>query len=142
VHIDRDSLVNYLDRIIKMQLLWLVAAIGFHLVSLTRVMYGFSSISNNAPLPSIMGLMLFAPVLFLGWSSRYLAYGILNSLLISIVFYAGYLFQVLDLFSSQGLSGYASVNAWLAGVLINSFGIPVGVCGSYLAFRKVATSAK
>ena len=123
---------------LKLQALWLAIAILFHVLSLVRVSLGMGPLSTNAPIYSIAALSLFIPVLLAGWRSHYLLYGVINGILICLVFYKGYLFQVLAIFSPERTSDYPSHGAWFAGILINTFGVPVGIYSSWLALKSIA----
>ena len=121
--------------LLKLQAFWLTAGISFHVVSLIRVQLELGALSVNPPLGSIIGMSAFIPVIYIGWKLKYLLYGILNGVLISVIFYQGYLFQVLAIFHPDGLAAFPSVPAWFAGVAINTLGVPLGIYASYRAFR-------
>ena len=127
--------MDHFKSLLRLQCLWLAAGISFHIVSLVRVYLGLGSLSVNPPMSSIIGMSIFIPIIYIGWRSHYLAYGILNGICISLIFYKGYLFQVLAIFQPDGLSAFPSVPAWFAGVAINTLGVPLGFYTSYLALK-------
>ena len=119
-----------------MQLVWLMLAIWFHVVSLVRIKLGMNSLSLNSPTGSIAFLSLFAGVIYLGWKSYYLLFFVFNTVLITVIFYKGLLFQLLDFAIGNDLTAYPSVMAWYIGMLINLYGIPVSYTACFLAFKK------
>ncbi len=125
--------------LLRLQCIWLAAAISVHIVSLMSVLFGSGSLFANSPVSSIIGMSIFIPIIYLGWRSRYLAYGILNGICISLIFYKGYLFQVLAIFQPDGLAAFPSVPAWVAGVAINTLGVPLGF---YLSYRALKLAVK
>jgi len=128
--------MNNFRFLLKLQSLWLAAGILFHIISFAWVSLGFGSLSVNSPLSSIIGMSLFIPVILLGWRSKYLLYGIMNGILISLIFYKGYLFQVLAIFQPEGLAIFPSIPAWFAGIAINTFGVPLGIYTTYRALKR------
>ena len=127
--------MNHFKWVIKMELLWLVVAILFHLVSGIRIWMGMGSLSESHPMVSIPFLCIFLPILYLGWNSHLVSYGLTNALVMGVVFYTGYLFRIIMYFSPEGISSYPSAIGWYVGFLINTFGIPVAFYGSYLALK-------
>jgi hypothetical protein len=125
--------MDHFKWVIIMELLWLAAAILFHVVSLIRVWMGKGSLSESPPVTAILFLCIFFPILYLGWQSHLVSYGLINGLAMGLVFYTGYLFRITMYFSPEGISAYPSAVGWYVGFLINTFGIPVGFYGSYLA---------
>jgi hypothetical protein len=127
--------MDHFKWVIKMELLWLAVAILFHVVSFIRISMGGVSLSESPPILAISVLCVFFPILYLGWKSHLVSYGVINGLAIGLVFYTGYLFRITMYLSPEGISAYPSAVGWYVGFLINTFGIPVGFYGSYLALR-------
>ena len=131
--------MDHFKSLLRLQCIWLAAGISFHIVSLVRVYLGLGALSVNPPMSSIIGMSIFIPIIYIGWRSHYLAYGILNGICISLIFYKGYLFQVLAIFQPDGLAAFPSVPAWVAGVAINTLGVPLGF---YLSYRALKLAVK
>jgi hypothetical protein len=127
--------MDHFKGVIKMELLWLAVAILFHVVSFIRISMGGVSLSESPPILAISVLCVFFPILYLGWKAHLVSYGVINGLAIALVFYTGYLFRITMYLSPEGISAYPSAVGWYVGFLINTFGIPVGFYGSYLALR-------
>jgi len=128
--------MDHLKWVIKMQLMWLTAAITFHVVSLIRVSMGMASLSISPPMASIVQLpIIVLPILYLGWKSHIVSYAFINGLAFGVLFHLAYLPRIIMYFSPEGISSYPSVVGWYGGILINTFGIPIGFYGSYLALR-------
>ena len=128
--------MDHFKWVIKMELLWLVVAILFHVASGIRILMGMESLSESPPILSILLLCaIFLPILYLGWKSYLVSFGLINALVMGVVFYTGYLPRMAMYFSPEGISGYPSAVGWYVGLMINTFGIPVAFYGSYLALR-------
>ena len=127
--------MNHFKLVLKMELLWLVVAILFHVVSYIRISMGIGTLSESPPVTAILFLSIMFPVLYLGWKSHLVSYGLINGLLMGVVFYTGYLFRITMYLSPEGIASYPSAVGWYVGFLINTFGIPVGFYGSYLALK-------
>lgn len=127
--------MGHFRQLLKLELLWLVVAILFHVISLIRVSMGESSLSETPPILGISVLCIFFPILYLGWRSHFVSFGVANGLAMGLVFYSGYLFRITMYLSPEGISGYPSAAGWYIGFAINTFGIPVGFYASYLAIR-------
>ncbi|QHJ87743.1 hypothetical protein EYZ66_05270 [Aequoribacter fuscus] len=128
--------MNQFKLVIKLQLLWLVVAILFHVVSLIRVSMGMTSLSSSPPMVSIVQLpIIVLPILYLGWKSYLVSYAFINGLVFGLLFYMGHIPRIMMYFSPEGISAYPSAIGFYGGMLINTFGIPVAFYGSYLALR-------
>lgn len=127
--------MGHFRQLLKLELLWLAVAILFHVVSFIRISMGESSLSETPPILGISVLCIFFPILYLGWKSHYIGFGVVNGLAMGLVFYTGYLFRIIMYLSPEGISDYPSAAGWYIGFLINTFGIPVGFYASYLAIK-------
>ena len=121
---------------IKMQVAWLAVAILFHVASLIRVTMGLTPLSEAAPVTSIISLcIIYIPLLYLGWKSHLVIYGLVNAFVFGMMLFTGQIPRVMMYFSPEGISAYPSAIGWLGGILINGIGIPLGFIGSFLALR-------
>jgi len=79
-----------LKLVIKMQVVWLVVAILFHVVSLIRVWMGLTPLSEAAPINSIISLcIIYIPLLYLGWKSHLVIYGLINGFVFGMMLFTG-----------------------------------------------------
>ena len=125
-----------LKLVIKMQAVWLVVAILFHVASLIRVTMGLTPLSEAAPITSIISLcIIYIPLLYLGWKSHLVVYGLVIGFVFGMMLFTGQIPRVMMYFSPEGISVYPSAIGWLGGILINGIGIPLGFFGSFLALR-------
>jgi len=123
-----------LKLVIKMQVVWLVVAILFHVVSLIRVGMGLTPLSEAAPINSIISLcIIYIPLLYLGWKSHLVIYGLINGFVFGMMLFTGEIPRVMMYFSPEGIAAYPSAIGWFGGILINGIGIPLGFYGSFLA---------
>ena len=123
-----------LKLVIKMQFVWLVVAILFHVASLIRVWMGLTPLSAAAPINSIISLcIIYIPLLYLGWKSHLVIYGLINGFVFGMMLFTGEIPRVMMYFSPEGISAYPSAIGWFGGILINGIGIPLGFYGSFLA---------
>lgn len=119
---------------IKMQVAWLAVAILFHVASLIRVTMGLTPLSEAAPVTSIISLcIIYIPLLYLGWKSHLVIYGLINGFVFGMMLFTGEIPRVMMYFSPEGISAYPSAIGWFGGILINGIGIPLGFYGSFLA---------
>ncbi|RXP52517.1 hypothetical protein EC396_11145 [Lutibacter sp. HS1-25] len=126
-----------LKLVIKLQIVWLVIAILFHVVSLIRVGMGLTPLSEAAPTNSIISLcVIYIPLLYLGWKSHLVTYGLINGFVFGMMLFTGEIPRIMMYFSPEGIAAYqAAAIGWLGGILINGIGIPLGFYGSFLALR-------
>jgi hypothetical protein len=123
-----------LKLVIKMQAVWLLVAILFHVASLIRVTMGLTPLSEAAPISSIISLcLIYIPLLYLGWKSHLVVYGLVIGFVFGMMLFMGQIPRVMMYFSPEGISAYPSVIGWFGGILINGIGIPLGFYGSFLA---------
>lgn len=123
--------VTNLRSIICAQALWLVLALGYNLVSWWRIEQGLSALSPTDPVEGFFGVLLFLlPGIWLGLKGNIRWYSYLNWVFIAMVGSAAYR-HVLPYFATGDYSSYASMLSWSVVFLLNSFGLVLGVLGSF-----------
>ncbi len=121
-----------LTRYLKHQLIWIVAAIVFNLVSLWRMSQGGEPLSPTKPMVGMILFIGFTFVVGLGWKGYLKSYLLVTSLFTVVIAYGGVLLHFINMFGSNGLESYASIWVWCIGVSINTYGVLV----SALALRE------
>ena len=124
--------------LVKMQVFWLMLAIGFNLVSIWRVSEGGQAlISGRDPVHSIVFLLLFLLPIGLTVTGYHRASALSNIALLLPLFVSGLIIHVLRYFNNDQ-SMYLSQLVWSVAVLINLYGVLVGVLLSISAWKRSA----
>lgn len=125
-----------LSRIFLLQILYLVFAVAYNIVSQWRINCGLQALSATDPLVGIINMVIVFAVVMLGVKGLLRTYSVLNALLFLLVLYAGIYLHLRAIWQPELLANYASISAWAIAILINVFGVTIGILGSKHAWEK------
>lgn len=125
-----------------LQAVYLLIAVGYNLLSIWLTHnQGVALIDGRDPRYSILSLMLLLPVIYLGASGRYRSYLLTNTLLVLLIAYGGVINHILYYLDGD-LSRYSSIWAWLSAIVVNAFGVLVGLTASYISWRSASLGVR
>ena len=127
-----------LHRYFKHQLIWIVAAVAFNLVSLWRMSQGGEPLSPTKPMVGLILFIGFTFVMGLGWKGYLKSYLLVTSVFTLMIAYGGVLLHFINLLGGNGLENYASIWVWCIGVSINTYGVLMSI----LALREVINTLR
>jgi hypothetical protein len=126
-----------LQRIIWMQILWLVMALTYNLISWWQIGQDQPTLSPTNPVAAFFVVtMITLPVIWSGLVAKFRCYLHLNWLFILLTGGAVYT-HFISYLHDDGLSSYSSITTWILAFLINLFGVVAGLLGTWQVFRFV-----
>ncbi len=130
-----------LQRLIWMQALWLLLALSYNAVSWWQLNVGLAALSPTNPVVAFFVVAVIAlPIIGLGLAGKNRLYFHLNWLFIFMTGSAAYT-HLLPYFGYADFSSYASTLSWSLALLINVFGMIVGILATWQVVRSRAMAA-
>jgi hypothetical protein len=120
----------------KLELVWFVLGFVFNCLSYRQLYLGFPAYSATDPIAGNVFMAICGVIIFLGLKGFSKTYKYVIPFLTLSLTYSGWFLHIKAYFVDATLPDYASFYAWLAVVIINSFGVITMIAGSWMAFSK------